>query len=76
MPTNDIPDEDEATVDAYVRIKQKVSTAAGADERLPLRVIVLFAITAGCLGTAVTPLQFIGLAAIMLLALDTAKHRR
>jgi hypothetical protein len=76
MPTNDIPPDDDEVPDIVKRIGNQTRQVAGASERLPLRVIVLFAVTAGCLGTAITPLNFIGLVGIILLALDTAQHRR
>jgi hypothetical protein len=50
--------------------------AIGASDRMPVRVIILFTVAIACSTLAPLPINIIGAAAIVLLALDTAIHRR
>ena len=51
-------------------------TLMGASDRMPIRVLILFTLTAMCVTLAPIPANLIGVAALSLLALDTAVHRR
>jgi hypothetical protein len=57
-------------------IQQQVSRATGADPRVPMRVLVLFVVAVVCGTMAPVPYSVVGVAAMVLLALDTALHRR
>jgi hypothetical protein len=74
MPVN----EDEPIPDppAYQQIFRRTTASIGASDRIPLRVLILFIITIGCTTLAPIPANIIGVAAVVLLALDTALHRR
>jgi hypothetical protein len=43
---------------------------------MPVRVLVLFVIAVGCVVLSPIPANMVGVAALVLLALDTATHRR
>lgn len=75
MPVNDMvepPDE----IRRLEVMQQAVSRATGADHRVPLRVLVLFVVAVVCCTLAPIPANVVGVAAMVLLALDTALHRR
>ena len=61
---------------AFVAAMYRTRAAVGASERMPLRVLILFIVTIGCTTLAPIPANIIGVAAVVLLALDTATHRR
>lgn len=60
----------------FARFVARSRHAIGASDRMPVRVLILFILTGGCVTLAPTPINFIGVAAVVLLALDTATHRR
>jgi hypothetical protein len=75
MPVNEgIDTEPEVPITSRVVIASR--NAIGASERMPVRVIVLFTVATGCATLAPLPINIVGVAAIVLLALDTAIHRR
>jgi hypothetical protein len=76
MPVNEyVEDEVPATTktDEVVRV---VKASAGVTNNLTLRVVVLFLVAMVCVALAPMPANLIGVAAVCLLALDTAAHRR
>lgn len=60
----------------FERFRQRTTRAVGASERMPVRVLVLFVVAIACAAIAPIPANIVGVAAIVLLALDTAIHRR
>jgi hypothetical protein len=75
MPVNDIAEEDEP-ITRIELAQQIVSRATGATDRVPLRVLVLFVVAVVCATLAPIPANVVGVAALVLLALDVALHRR
>jgi hypothetical protein len=77
MPVNegidiDLPAKEPITSQVVIASRN----AIGASDRLPVRVIVLFTVAIACSTLAPLPINIIGAAAIVLLALDTAIHRK
>lgn len=58
------------------RITMRSRDAMGISDRMPARVLILFILSAGCAALAPIPANIAGVAAVVLLALDTATHRR
>lgn len=75
MPVNELPVEPEPDP-RLDRFRSQVRAATGASDRMPLRVLVLFVIAAASMVAAPIPFNVIGAAAVALLALDAASHRR
>jgi hypothetical protein len=75
MPVNE-PEQVEELDPVIERLVTRTRGAIGASERMPIRVIVLVIAIAVCMTLAPTPANIIGVAAIALLALDIAQHRR
>jgi hypothetical protein len=50
--------------------------AIGATNTMPARIIVLFTVAIACSTLAPLPINIVGVAAIVLLAIDAAAHRR
>jgi hypothetical protein len=75
MPVNEeeIVVEDSTLVDRFVA---RSRGAIGASDRMPARVIVDFVIAIACTALAPIPVNIVGVAAVVLLALDTSLHRR
>ena len=74
MPVNEVPpDPEPSIVDRFV---PRVSGAIGASGRMPVRVILLFILSICCVAVAPVPANMLGVAAVVLLALDTSLHRR
>jgi hypothetical protein len=76
MPVNQEPIEEPAEFGIASRLAIRSREVAGASDRLPLRVIILFILSIVCVTLAQVPFNLVGVAAIVLLALDTAAHRR
>lgn len=75
MPVNELPPEPEP--DPRVeRVLAQTRRAIGASDRMPVRVMVYIVVAAIATTFAPLPANVIGVAAIALLALDTALHRR
>lgn len=74
-PVNEDAVEDDPISQVEV-VQRAVMSAAGASERVPLRVIVLFVVAIVCATLAPVPFNGVGVAALVMLALDTAIHRR
>ena len=74
-PVNDIVVEDEP-VQKIELARMAVAKVTGASETLPLRLIVLFVVAVVCSTLAPIPWNGVGVAAVVLLALDTAMNRR
>lgn len=74
-PVNEepVPIEPDPRVTRFIT---RTTSAVGATDRVPLRVMLLFVLAAMCVAVAPVPANLIGVAAIALLALDTALHRR
>jgi hypothetical protein len=75
-PVNEELPPDEVRDPVIERLVTRARDAMGASERMPIRVLVYFVALAACMTTAPTPANIIGVAALALLALDTAQHRR
>lgn len=75
MPVNEYVEPDEP-IRRVELAQQVVSRATGATDRVPLRVLVLFVVAVVCATLAPLPANVVGVAALVLLALDTALHRR
>jgi hypothetical protein len=76
-PTNeDYADEADRPTTVVERVAIVSREVVGASERMPVRVVVLFVIALACVILAQVPFNVVGGAAIVLLALDTATHRR
>lgn len=75
MPVTDTPIESQP--DPRVeRLLSRTRTAVGASDRMPVRVLAYFVLIGACMTLAPIPANIIGVAAVALLALDTAIHRR
>jgi hypothetical protein len=73
-PVNEeAPLPDPTTVDRFVA---RSRGAIGASDRMPVRVLFLFILSICCVAVAPVPANIVGVAAVVLLALDTAVHRR
>ena len=75
MPINEeepIPEPD-PRVERFVMASRHV---VGATERVPIRVVVLLVIALVSVTLAPLPINLIGVGAVLLLAIDTASHRR
>jgi hypothetical protein len=58
------------------RLVTRTRSAIGASDRIPVRILIYFITIAGICTLAPIPANIIGVAAVALLALDTATHRR
>lgn len=76
MPTNEETAVDDTKVGVIERVAIVSREAVGANSRMPARVIVLFTVAIACSTLAPLPVNIIGAGSIVLLALDTAIHRR
>lgn len=76
MPTNEEHQVEDGKVGVIERVAIVSRDAMGASERLPVRVIILFTVAIVCATFAPIPYNLIGAGSIVLLALDTAIHRR
>jgi hypothetical protein len=74
MPVTEEAPEREPTLGE--RFAMRTRQVVGASERMPIRVFVLFVTIAAVAAVAPEPANIIGVAAVSLLALDTASHRR
>jgi hypothetical protein len=74
-PVNEYVD-DEVVVSTPDRVKGVIHQVTGTSERMPLRVLILFITIAACTTMSPVPLNIIGVAAVAMLALDQATHRR
>lgn len=75
MPVNDEPIIEEPHPYAE-RFFTQTRRAVGATDRIPLRIMALFIVIAVCTALAPIPANLVGVAAVALLALDSALHRR
>jgi hypothetical protein len=76
MPINEIIEEPEVLPPVTDRVTASVRRAVGASDRIPARVLLLFVVVVICTATAPIPANLVGVAAAVLLALDTSLHRR
>jgi len=74
MPVNEVPPEPEPTLGEKLVVRSR--GAIGASDRMPVRVIILFILSICCVAVAPVPANIVGVAAVVLLALDTSLHRR
>lgn len=75
MPVNEeLPEEPQDP--RFAKVLARSRHAVGASDRMPVRVLILFVVSAGSAAFAEFPANIVGVAAIVLLALDTAVHRR
>ena len=75
MPTVDDPPQP-VEDPRFAQVLANTRIAVGASDRMPIRVMVLFIVIAASAALAPLPLNLVGVAAVALLALDTAIHRR
>jgi hypothetical protein len=74
MPVNEEPEvQRDPRMD---QILERSRHAIGASDRMPVRVILLFIVSVTCAALAPIPANIVGVAAVVLLALDTSLHRR
>jgi hypothetical protein len=75
MPVNEEPVAvpNDPRIDAIIARSRH---AIGASDRMPVRVIILFILSICCVAVAPVPANIVGVAAVVLLALDTSLHRR
>jgi hypothetical protein len=74
-PVNEFIEEPEV-VPVTDRVASTIRHAVGASDRLPVRVLLLFVVVVICTAMAPLPANLVGVAAAVLLALDTSLHRR
>jgi hypothetical protein len=60
----------------FARVVARSRGAMGASDRMPVRILFLFILSICCVAVAPIPANLLGVAAVVLLALDTAVHRR
>jgi hypothetical protein len=73
-PVNEEPPEPQTP--RFDRLVVRSRGAMGASDRMPVRVLFLFILTICTIALAPVPANIFGVAAVVLLALDTAMHRR
>jgi hypothetical protein len=76
MPVNEYMDDEPVVQSKTDEVVRVVKATAGVTNTLTLRVVVLFLVAMVCVALAPMPANLIGVAAVCLLALDTAAHRR
>jgi hypothetical protein len=54
----------------------RAAKSIGASDRMPIRVFILFVTAVACVTLAPVPANLLGVAAVVLLAIDSTQHRR
>jgi hypothetical protein len=75
-PVNEYVEDEPVVVTVPERVSGVIHRATGASDRVSLRVILLFIVVSVCVALAPMPANIVGVAAVVLLALDTSLHRR